>query len=53
MNSPLSRATLDNLRRLADLPFGSRPEHPEILVALLDEIERLQREVDRLRRSVG
>jgi hypothetical protein len=48
----LSPAFLKDLRFQAERPFGSRPENPEVLKALLDEIERLNRELDRMRRSI-
>lgn len=43
---------LRDLRFQAERPFGSRPENPEILKMLLDEIERLQAELARAKRSI-
>lgn len=48
----IDASTLKDLRRQTERPFGSRPENPEIIRLLLDEIERLTRENDRLRRSI-
>jgi hypothetical protein len=48
----LNRETIQELRRQADRPFGFRPENPELTKLLLDEIERLTRENERLRRSI-
>lgn len=48
----ISAQYLKELREQAERPFGSRPENPEILRMLLDEIERLNREVKRLQRSI-
>jgi hypothetical protein len=40
------------IRYQAERPFGSRPENPELIRRLVDEIERLNQEIRRLRRSV-
>lgn len=44
----------EEVRALGDQerPFGTRPENPELLRLLAAEIERLYREIERVRRSV-
>jgi hypothetical protein len=49
----LSPQFLKDLRVQAERPFGTRPENPETIVVLLDEIDRLNKEIERLRRSIG
>lgn len=44
---------LKSLKEQSDRPYGSRYENPEVTRLLVEEIERLQRELERLRRSVG
>jgi len=50
--SRLTPQILKDLRVQAERPFGTRPENPETLVMLLDEIDRLNKEIERLRRSL-
>ncbi len=44
---------LKDLRRNYERAFGTRPENPEVVIRLLDEIDRLNKEIERLRRSIG
>ena len=48
----ISAKELKDLREQAERPFGTRPENPEITRRLLDEIERLNTELNRLKRSL-
>lgn len=43
---------LKDLRRNYERPYGTRPENPEVIIRLLDEIDRLNKEIERLRRSL-
>lgn len=56
----LDPSVIQSLREAADRPFGFRPENPELIRMLLDEVLRnyreiaqLKAEVERLRRSIG
>lgn len=53
---PMSMVTPEMLKslreQLENRPFGTRAENPETILLLIGEIERLNREVDRLRRSL-
>jgi len=48
----ISAKELKDLREQAERPFGTRPENPEIMRRLLDEIDRLNAELLRVKRSL-
>jgi hypothetical protein len=48
----LTPSAIAELRKRAERPYGSQYENPDTLTMLLDEVEWLQGEVARLRRSV-
>jgi hypothetical protein len=48
----LDPSVIQSLRDASDRPFGFRPENPELIRMLLDEVLRNYREIDRLKEEV-
>ena len=49
----LDPSVIQSLRDASDRPFGLRPENPELIRMLLDEVLRSYREIEQLKAEVA